>query len=156
MDCSLPGSSVHGISQAIVLEWIAISFSKGIFPTQGSNPGLPHCRQTLYRLSHQGSPNKLIWGCSQQYLPPQSSAMPRCTHASDTCGNEARSGSQQLRAVTPASFCCVVRAVYRDKAPPWRDNRQSQWGGSAVKSSGGDSCYQYHLLEKKSHWMADI
>ena len=27
---------------------------QGIFPTQGSNPGLPHCRQTLYRLSHQG------------------------------------------------------------------------------------------------------
>ena len=29
MDCSLPGSSVHGIFQAIVLEWIAISFSRG-------------------------------------------------------------------------------------------------------------------------------
>ena len=29
---------------------------QGIFPTQGSNPGLPHHRQTLYRLSHQGSP----------------------------------------------------------------------------------------------------
>ena len=29
---------------------------QGIFPTQGSNSGLPHCRQTLYRLSHQGSP----------------------------------------------------------------------------------------------------
>ena len=29
MGCSLPGSSVHGIFQAIVLEWIAISFSKG-------------------------------------------------------------------------------------------------------------------------------
>ena len=29
MDCSLPGSSVHGIFQAMVLEWIAISFSKG-------------------------------------------------------------------------------------------------------------------------------
>ena len=28
MDCSLPGSSIHGIFQAIVLEWIAISFSK--------------------------------------------------------------------------------------------------------------------------------
>ena len=27
---------------------------QGIFLTQGSNPGLPHCRQTLYRLSHQG------------------------------------------------------------------------------------------------------
>ena len=34
MDCSLPGSSVHGIFQAIVLEWIAISFSRGIFPTR--------------------------------------------------------------------------------------------------------------------------
>ena len=29
---------------------------QGIFPTQGSNLGLPHCKQTLYRLSHQGSP----------------------------------------------------------------------------------------------------
>ena len=29
---------------------------QGIFPTQGSNPGLSHCRQTLYHLSHQGSP----------------------------------------------------------------------------------------------------
>ena len=28
---------------------------QGIFPTQGSNPVLPHCRQTLYHLSHQGS-----------------------------------------------------------------------------------------------------
>ena len=29
---------------------------QGIFPTQGSNPGLQHCRQTLHHLSHQGSP----------------------------------------------------------------------------------------------------
>ena len=29
---------------------------QGIFPTQGSNPGLLHCRQMLYHLSHQGSP----------------------------------------------------------------------------------------------------
>ena len=29
---------------------------QGIFPTWGLNPGLPHCRQTLYPLSHQGSP----------------------------------------------------------------------------------------------------
>ena len=29
---------------------------QGIFPTQGSNPGLPHSRQMLYHLSHQGSP----------------------------------------------------------------------------------------------------
>ena len=34
MDCSLPGSSVHGIFQAIVLEWIAISFSRGSSETR--------------------------------------------------------------------------------------------------------------------------
>ena len=39
--------SIHGIFQARVLEWVAISFW-GIFPTQGSNPGLLHCRQMLY------------------------------------------------------------------------------------------------------------
>ena len=32
------------------------SFLQGIFPTQGSNPGLLHCRQIPYHLSHQGSP----------------------------------------------------------------------------------------------------
>ena len=47
VDCSLPGSSVYGILQARILEWVTISFSRGIFPTQGSNPGLPHWRQTL-------------------------------------------------------------------------------------------------------------
>ena len=37
MNCSLPGSFVHGISQAWILEWVAISFSRGIFSTQESN-----------------------------------------------------------------------------------------------------------------------
>ena len=37
------------------------SLLQGIFPTQGSNPGLPHCRWILYQLSHQGSPKILVW-----------------------------------------------------------------------------------------------
>ena len=37
MDCSPPGSSVHGILQARILEWVAMPFSRGIFPAQGSN-----------------------------------------------------------------------------------------------------------------------
>ena len=56
MDCSLPGSSVRGIFQARILEWVAISSSRTSSPIQGSNPSLLHCRQTLYRLSQQGSP----------------------------------------------------------------------------------------------------
>ena len=60
MDCSSPGSSVRGILQAWILEWVAIS-SKGS-SHQGLNPGLLcllHCRQILYLLSHQGSPMQL-------------------------------------------------------------------------------------------------
>ena len=60
MDCSLPSSSVHGILQARALEWVAF-LSPGIFLTQGLNSGLPHCRQVLYHLSHQGSPNTIYW-----------------------------------------------------------------------------------------------
>ena len=126
MDCCPPGSSVHEILQARILEWVALlqgifptqglnlrllrllhwqasalplappgkplsnsesescsilsnslqpqglhspwnspgqntgvgspSFLQGIFPTQGSNPGLPCCRRILYQLSHEGSP----------------------------------------------------------------------------------------------------
>ena len=37
------------------------SLLQGIFPTQGSNPGLPHRRQILYQLSHKGSPKILEW-----------------------------------------------------------------------------------------------
>ena len=44
---------------------------QGIFPTQGLNPGLPPCRQTLHRLSHQGSPGMYTNTCiSIQYFPP--------------------------------------------------------------------------------------
>ena len=39
----------------------SLSLLQGIFPTQGSNPGLPHCRQILHQLSHQGSPRILEW-----------------------------------------------------------------------------------------------
>ena len=92
MDCSLPGSSVHGISLCVcvcVCVYVTCSVMsdflqphamqltrllcpwdfpgkntevshhfllQGIFPTQGSNPGLSHCRQILYYLSHQRSP----------------------------------------------------------------------------------------------------
>ena len=61
IDCSPSGSSVRGISQARILEWIVIPFFRGIFLTQGLNLDLPHCRQILYRWSHQGNPGK-TWG----------------------------------------------------------------------------------------------
>ena len=55
VDCSPPGSSVHGILQARVTGVGCHSLLQRPFLTQGSNLGLSHCRQILYRLSHQGS-----------------------------------------------------------------------------------------------------
>ena len=53
MDCSPPGSPIHGILQARILDLGCHFLLQGIFPTQGSNLGLLHCSQTLYPLSHQ-------------------------------------------------------------------------------------------------------
>ena len=39
----------------------SLSLLQGIFPTQGLNPGLPHCRKILYQLSHKGNPRILEW-----------------------------------------------------------------------------------------------
>ena len=64
-DYSSPGSSVHGIIQEE--SWSSHSLLQGIFLTQGSNPGLLHCRQILYHLSHQGSP--LETGASPHQIP---------------------------------------------------------------------------------------
>ena len=55
MDCSPPGSSVHGILWARICERVHSLF-QGIFPIQGLNLGLLHGKQILYHLSHQGNP----------------------------------------------------------------------------------------------------
>ena len=53
--CNPTDYKVRAILQARVLEWVAFPFSRGIFPTQRLNPGLLHCRQIFYQLSHKGS-----------------------------------------------------------------------------------------------------
>ena len=53
MDCSLPGSSVHGISQAGY--WSGLPFPPpGVFPTQGSNPHLLHWQEGSLLLAPPG------------------------------------------------------------------------------------------------------
>ena len=58
--------------------WSGLPFpSPGIFPTQGSNPGIPRCKQTLHPLSHQGrskdtrhDPNRSLFAFTPDSLPP--------------------------------------------------------------------------------------
>ena len=62
MDYSLPDSPVHGDSPGKNTGVGSLSLLQRIFPTQGSNPGLPHFRRILYHLSHQRSPRILNRG----------------------------------------------------------------------------------------------
>ena len=55
MECSLPGSSVHGDSPVKNTGVGCHALLQGIFPMQRLNPGLPCCRQILYHLSHPGN-----------------------------------------------------------------------------------------------------
>ena len=52
----------------------SLSLLQGIFQTQGSNPGLPHCRQILYQLSHKGSLRIVEWAA---YPFSRGSSQPR-------------------------------------------------------------------------------
>ena len=65
MDCSLPGSSVHGIFQARELEWVAISFSKGSSQPRDQTHVSCIASRRFYHLSHQGSCGK------ETHLPMQ-------------------------------------------------------------------------------------
>ena len=67
----------------------SLSLLQGIFPTQGSNPGLPHCGQILYALNHQGSPclylSPLFWisfhlGHHRAEFPVLNSRFPLATY----------------------------------------------------------------------------
>ena len=70
-DWSLPGSSVSDLGFSKQDTGVGCYFLlQEIFLTQGSNPGLPHCRQTLYRLSHQGSGFLLFVCVCYQNLTP--------------------------------------------------------------------------------------
>ena len=60
MDCSPPGSSVHGDSPGKNTGVGCHALLQGIFPIQGSNQGLLHGRQIPYQLSYQGSPSTII------------------------------------------------------------------------------------------------
>ena len=65
MDCSPPGSSVHGDSPGKNTGVGCHVLLQGIFPIQGLNPGLLYCRWILYRVSHQGSPDPHLFMPSQ-------------------------------------------------------------------------------------------
>ena len=60
--CDPMDYTIHGILQARIREWVASSLLQGIFPIQGLNSGLPHCRRILYQLNHQATEqSQTLW-----------------------------------------------------------------------------------------------
>ena len=82
-DCTiLPVSSIHGIFQSKSVGVGSRSLLQRIFPTWGSNPGLPRCRQPLSRLRHQGSSalREMAWPARSVFIP-SSLSLPDTTPA---------------------------------------------------------------------------
>ena len=73
MDSGPPGSSVCGGSPGKNTRMGCHALLQGIFPTQGSNPGLPHCRQIPYHLSHQRMPGGKYY--TRKYLTKEKAVM---------------------------------------------------------------------------------
>ena len=104
----------------------SLSFLLGIFPTQGSNPGLRHCRQILYHLSHKGSPRTLEWVA---YPFSRGSSRPmNWTRVSCIAGgfltNWAIREAHESRSVM--SYCLWTRGLYN----PWNSPGQNTGLGS--------------------------
>ena len=98
MDCSLAGSSVHGISQAI-LEWVAISFSRASSQwKEGSNPGLLHCRLILYHLVIR-FPKREASSPYQGSTPPSSLGSPQLVVEKTVGRGPQRSGESLTRPI---------------------------------------------------------
>ena len=120
----------------------SLSLLQGIFPTQGLNPGLPHCRRILYQLSHQGSPN---WGVGVQESSWFSAAIMR-----PSCwlppGWHLLSGSLDFGQQPWFWIECPF-------LPPhllglWEGSRQAMWGKSA---NGALQCWEQVLFSRWIH-----
>ena len=122
----------------------SLSLLRGIFPTQGSNPGLPHCRWILYQLSHQDSPKsrgELYWKEALVYM--QFSSYPNSIkYEFNFC---------------PSQYLCKLSSQLRNpletEAVCWslvQDDQRNEWGwGDKVPSPpleihiAWDTSFQY-------------
>ena len=100
MDCILPGSSVHGIFQARILEWVPISFSRDL-PNPGNEPALPAWQLVSLLLNHLG-------------MSSMSTMRVACTSRERT-STECKSGSVFYLEEEHLSLLCHILSSWRGK-----------------------------------------
>ena len=103
VDCSPPDSSVHGDGPGKNTGVGCHALLHGIFPDQGSNLGLLHCRWILYQLSPQGNPS--TYSPCQQILGPV-----RVSFKGKTQGRNWRFKAVELEWLCYFSFCMEDQA----------------------------------------------
>ena len=138
----------------------SLSLHQGMFPTQGLNPGFPHCRQILYQMSLKGSPRTQGWVA---YPFSSRSSQPRnATGVSCTAGGfftnwalrQLQESDKESSTVTAAkllllSCCCLVMSVVPDSGRPHRRqptrlrslgfSSQQYWSGLPFSSPVNES-----------------
>ena len=124
----------------------SLSLLQGIFPTQGSNPGLLNCRRILYQLSHKGSPNnpRDITKCGGGLVPKPCSTL--CNPMDCSPPGSSAHGLSQLRTLDWVAIC-FSRGSSWPKNQAWIScNVPTElWGKIAKKGSnyllnGVDTC----------------
>ena len=80
---------------------------QGIFPTQGSNPGVPHCRQILYQLNYKGSPRTLVGSpCLLQGIFPNQGSNPGLLHCGQILYQLGHKGSAAAKSLQSCPTLC--------------------------------------------------
>ena len=94
------------------------SLLQGVFPTQGLNPGLPHCRWILYQLSHKGSPMLVSHSCLTLYDPSLWTIVPQAPLSMEFSRQEYWSGQPFLSpgdlrnpGIEPRSFALQANSL---------------------------------------------
>ena len=142
MDYSPPGFSVHGDSPSKNTGVGCHARLQGIFPTQGLNPGLPHCRRILYQVDHQGSPRILE---SVAYPFSTGSSRPRNQTGVTSLPSELPGKPiVVINLFTVIAYCCLTVALFMESAE--EAELLLQWDPRGPsKALGGE----FHFLKAK-------
>ena len=123
----------------------SFSLLHGIFPNQGSNPGLPHCRQILYQLSHKESPRILEWVA---YPFSSGSLQPR-----NQTGVSCIAGGFFTNWAIRDEYLLPENKFTHIPSPALQQNQPTGTGSSNSKCLGlqlGGMCFLGHWMQEKN------
>ena len=151
--CDPMDYTVHGILQAKMLEWVAFPFfliqgsnwglPGGIYPTQGLNPGLMHCRQIFYQLSHKWNTRILKWVAYPFFLTQGSNwGLLHCRqilYHQDYEGSPSESNSRGQSEQNREEYACKLATTMRAHPQSWKffwgvlwsASHRGKWKGKA-------------------------